>query len=82
MSEMALMTPVVSQDYISKNRSLLLKNEKLNGQDWRKIIKWFVEYCLMQDSLFMSLPKTSSYQSQHALRETLYKTWTGSSPIS
>lgn len=76
MSEMALMTPVVSQDYVLKNKSLLMKNEKLNGQDWRQIIKWFVEYCLEQDSLYMSLPKTASYQSQHALREILSKTWT------
>jgi len=75
MSEMALMTPVVSQEYISKNRELLMKSEKLSGQDWRKIIRWFVKYCLEQDKLYISLPKSTSYQSQHALREILDKTW-------
>lgn len=75
MSEMALMTPVISQEYISKIRDLLMKNEKLSGQDWRKIIKWFVEYCLDQDDNYISLPKTSSYESQRTFRETLYNTW-------
>ncbi|NEU77925.1 hypothetical protein [Nostoc sp. UIC 10630] len=75
MSEMALMTPVVSQEYISKNRALFMKNEKLTGQDWRNIIRWFVEYCLEQDRLYISLPKSTSYQSQNNLREILDKTW-------
>lgn len=75
MSEMALMTPVISQEYILKIRDLLIKNEKLSGQDWRKIIKWFVEYCLDQDNIYISLPRISSYESQHTLRATLYKIW-------
>lgn len=77
MSEMALMTPVVSQECISKIRDLLMKNEKLSGQDWRRIIKWFVEYCLDQDNNYISLPKNSSYESQRTFRETLYNTWIG-----
>ncbi len=75
MSEMALMTPVVSQEYISKIRDLLMKKERLNGQDWRKITKWFVEYCLDQDTIYTSLPKTLSYDGQRALRETLFSIW-------
>lgn len=75
MSEMALMTPVVSQEYISNNRDLLIKKEKLSGSNWKQIIKWFVKYCLEQDNLYISLPKTASYQSQRTLRETLHKTW-------
>ncbi len=77
MSEMELITPVISQEYISKIRDFLMKNEKLSGQDWRKIIKWFVEYCLDQDNNYISLPKTSSYESQRTFRETLYNTWIG-----
>jgi energy-coupling factor transporter ATP-binding protein EcfA2 len=77
MSEMALMTSVISQEYISRNRALLMKNEKLSGLDWRTIIRWFVEYCLEQDRLYISLPKSTSYQSQNKLREILRKTWIG-----
>jgi hypothetical protein len=73
MSEMALMTPVRSQEYISKNRTLL--KEKLSFEDWRKIIEWFVDYCLNEDQLFISLPNSSSYQSQRVLRENIRRTW-------
>ena len=79
MSEMALMTPVVSQEYILKSRQLLRESEKLNAQDLQrsinaqKIVRWFVEYCLEQDKLYISLPKSSSYQSQKKLREILFK---------
>jgi len=78
-SEMALMTPVVSQEYILKSRQLLREIEKLNAQDLQrsinaqKIVRWFVEYCLEQDKLYISLPKSSSYQSQKKLREILFK---------
>jgi energy-coupling factor transporter ATP-binding protein EcfA2 len=74
MSEMALMTPVSSQDYISKARELM-KRGKLSAQDWRTIIKWFVEYCLAQDRLYLSLPKSDSYLSQKTLRESLHLAW-------
>jgi energy-coupling factor transporter ATP-binding protein EcfA2 len=80
MSEMALMTPVSSQEYISKTRDLL--KEKLSGEDWRKIIEWFVDYCLIQDQIFISLPNSSSYQSQRGLRENLRRTWTKKRVIS
>ena len=80
MSEMALLTPVVSQEYILKSRELLREIEKLSYQDLqriiyaKKIVRWFVEYCLEQDQLYISLPKSSSYQSQNTLREILFKT--------
>jgi len=76
---MAVMTPVVSQDYILKSRQLLREIENLNAQDLQrsinnqKIIRWFVEYCLEQDKLYISLPKSNSYQSQKKLREILFK---------
>jgi len=74
MSEMALMTPVSSQGYLSKTRELMNRG-KLSAQDWRTITKWFVEYCLEQDRLYISLPKSDSYQSQKTLRENLHLTW-------
>jgi hypothetical protein len=74
MSEMALMTPVSSQDYISKARELM-KRGKLSAQDWRTIIEWFIEYCLAQDQLYLSLPKSDSYLSQKTLRESLHLAW-------
>lgn len=83
MSEMALMTPVSSQEYILKGRGLLTENEKLSDQDlqriisYQKIIKWFVEYCLEQDKRYISLPKSTSYQNQVTLREILYRAWVG-----
>ena len=81
MSEMSLMTPVSSQEYILKSKELLIENEKLSDQDLQrirnsqKIVKWFVEYCLEKDHLYISLPNFPSYQSQKTLREILYKTW-------
>lgn len=75
MSEMALITPVNSQEYISKNRATLQKSRKLSHWDWRSISKKFIEYCLEQDQLFISLPRSDSYQSQKTLRENLYQTW-------
>jgi energy-coupling factor transporter ATP-binding protein EcfA2 len=74
MSEMALMTPVVSQEYISKTRDIL-KAGKLRSEDWNRIIEWFVDYCLKQDRIFISLPNSISYQSQRVFRETLSQTW-------
>jgi energy-coupling factor transporter ATP-binding protein EcfA2 len=73
MSEMAIMTPVSSQDYISKARNILRGGEKLQSEDWRTIIEYFIEYCLRQDEIFVSLPNTSSYKSQRVLRENLKK---------
>ena len=82
MCEMALVTPVISQEYISQNRELLMKGVKLssqelklNSQGLRKAIKSFVEYCLTQDRIYISIPKNESYKGQHTLRETLQKTW-------
>lgn len=81
ISEMALMTPVASQEYVLKSRDLLIKNDKLSDQDlqriisYQKIVMWFVEYCLEQDRRYISLPKSTSYQSQSTLREILYKTY-------
>ena len=74
MSEMALVTPISSQECISKTRELMRRG-KLTAQDWRTITKWFVEYCLVQDRLYISLPKSKSYQSQKTLRESLHLTW-------
>ena len=68
------MTPVSSQDYISKARELM-KRGKLSAQDWRTIIEWFIEYCLAQDQLYLSLPKSDSYLSQKTLRESLHLAW-------
>jgi hypothetical protein len=74
MSEMSLMTPVASQEYISKTRDML-KSGKLRSEDWNRIIEWFVDYCLKQDRIFISIPNSSSYQSQRVFRETLSQTW-------
>lgn len=74
MSEMALMTPVSSQQYIEETRNLI-NTAKLTFQDWRTITKSFVEYCLEQDKIYISLPQSNSYQSQRILRETLRNTW-------
>ncbi|MEH2118990.1 AAA family ATPase [Nostoc sp.] len=74
MSEMALMTPVSSQQYIEETRNLI-NTAKLTFQDWRAITKSFVEYCLQQDKIYISLPQSNSYQSQRILRETLRNTW-------
>ncbi|QSJ15784.1 AAA family ATPase [Nostoc sp. UHCC 0702] len=74
MSEMALMTPISSQEYIIKTRNLI-QSGKLSFQDWRTITNWFVEYCLEQDKIYISLPQSNLYQSQRILRDTIRNTW-------
>lgn len=74
MSEMALMTPVSSQEYVSRTRDLM-KQGKLSSEDWRTITKWFVEYCLKQDEIYISLPQSDSYRSQRAMRENIHLSW-------
>ena len=81
MSEMALITPVASQEHILKSRLLLKDIDRLSHSDLqnainnKKIIKYFVEYYLEQDKIHMSLPKLTSYASQSNFRELLYKKW-------
>jgi len=67
---MALITSVSSHDYVAQVGKLM-NHRKLNRQDWLTIIKWFVEYCLKQDSLYISLPQSNLYNSQRILREKL-----------
>ncbi|AFY66725.1 hypothetical protein [Geitlerinema sp. PCC 7407] len=81
MGEMALVTPVVSHEYASKIRQVLEENDKLSDQDLQKnineqkIVRFFVEYCLEQDKLHISLPKSTAYRSQEILREVLFRNW-------
>jgi energy-coupling factor transporter ATP-binding protein EcfA2 len=81
ISEMALITPVVSQKYILEVRKLLKENETLSDQDLQiiishqKIVRLFIKYCLEQDSIYISLPTSELYRSQNMLREILDKTW-------
>ena len=74
MSEMALITSVSSHNYVAQVGNLM-NHRKLNRQDWITIIKWFVEYCLKQDSLYISLPQSNLYNSQRILREKLRQAW-------
>jgi energy-coupling factor transporter ATP-binding protein EcfA2 len=78
MSEMALMTPVRSQQYINYVRSLL-NDTKLEWKDWKDIIQCFVEYCMHEDKLYLQLPQTRSYENQRNLRKRLLSTWDVSS---
>jgi energy-coupling factor transporter ATP-binding protein EcfA2 len=75
MSEMALMTPVVSREYALAIRDILSSHEKLSGFNWRTIIRHFVTYCIQQDDIHLSLPGNSSYDSQRVLRRTLRSIW-------
>jgi energy-coupling factor transporter ATP-binding protein EcfA2 len=74
MSEMALMTPVSKQSYITNVREIM-NSGKLNFQNWRSIISLFVNYCLEQDGIHLILPKSDSYKSQRLLRDSLHRTW-------
>ncbi|BAY61652.1 hypothetical protein NIES22_17190 [Calothrix brevissima NIES-22] len=74
IGEMALNTPVTSQNYLGRVRNFLKK--KRTKQDWQIIIKLFVEYCLQQDSLYIALPKKQTYDSQRKLRERVHQRWT------
>ena len=75
MSEMALMTPVVSREYTLTIRGILSSHGKLSGFNWRTIIRHFVTYCIQQDDIHLSLPGNSSYDSQRLLRRTLRSIW-------
>ena len=81
VSEMALVTPIVGQSYILKVRKTLKDIEALSSEDlqininFQKIVKWFIEYCLEQDRIHISLPKSKAYQSQESMREIILKTW-------
>ncbi len=74
MSVMALITSVNSHNYVVRVRELM-NHKKMNRQDWNTIIKYFVEYCLKQDSVYISLPQSNSYDSQRILREKLRQAW-------
>ena len=52
MSQMALMTPLRDHALVSCIREFR-KGRKFQRLDWLKIVKWFVEYCLQQDKLFL-----------------------------
>ncbi len=79
MSVMALITSVNSHNYVMRVRELMnhkkMNHKKLNRQDWDTIIKYFVEYCLKQDSVYISLPQSNLYNSQRILREKLRQAW-------
>lgn len=75
LSEMALMTPVVSREYALRIRGILGGHGKLSGSDWRSIIRQFITYCIQQDEIHLSLPRNPSYDSQRVLRVTLRRTW-------
>ncbi|MBN3882117.1 MAG: AAA family ATPase [Nostoc sp. JL34] len=74
IGQMALNTPIASQSYLMRVRDFLKK--KRTRQDWVVIIKLFVEYCLQQDSLYISLPQKQIYDSQRKLRERISQRWT------
>ncbi|WGV23969.1 hypothetical protein [Halotia branconii] len=74
MIEMALTTPVIGKNYIGKVRDLMNKR-KLNWQDWCTVIKWFINYCLEKDKVYISLPTSEAYDSQRFLRERIHQNW-------
>lgn len=73
VSYMALVTPVRSYEIVAEIREIM--ETKLGKQEWLRIISTFVNYCIKQDKLFVSLPKLPAYDSQSQLRHGLVMKW-------
>lgn len=73
VSHMALVTPVRNYSLVSDIRAIM--RPKLGRSDWLNIISTFIEYCLEEDKIFISLPKAPTYDSQSQLRHRLKMKW-------
>ena len=73
MANMALTTPVREENVVSYIRDK--RRHHLFRDDWNEIASKFMEYCLRQDELFITLPAAEAYESQRQIRQELSARW-------
>ena len=73
VSQMALVTRARDYDMVSTIREKM--KTKLTRSGWLSIVSRFMNYCLDQDRVFVSLPSNSIYDSQYQLRKELRARW-------
>ncbi len=74
MGQIAWTTPMRDFAAVDRIRDLRRRG-KLDWNNWRQIFSWFIEYCLVEDEKFFSLPSNDSYIGQRRMRDELRHVW-------
>lgn len=69
IQQMARVTGLRNEATVQKVRDIL--QQKMGGNDWRRMELEFLEYCTSQDRIFFTIPDLEMYRSQKILRKEL-----------
>ena len=75
MEQMALATPVRDADFVSRERTRLFGSGRTESEDWHCLVAKFVEHCMSEDRVHVSMPAMLQYQGQRDVRVRLETQW-------
>ena len=75
MEQMALATAVRDANFVSRERTRMFGSGRTATEDWDSLVAKFVEYCMNEDRVQISVPAMSQYQGQRDVRTRLETQW-------